>query len=245
MNRILFKVDEVSADGRMVLVGGRADHIRNVLRSSLHDTVRVGILNGPCGEGEILALTEASVELACRFESEPPEVPPVDLLLALPRPKVMKRLWAPLASLGVGRIIITNAARVERNYFDTHWVDSATYDPLLVEGLQQGGATRLPTVTVARRFRPLIEDQLDELCPNTKRLVAHPYDTASLATELAAEPDRRILLAVGPEGGWVPFELDLMQSGGFHAVSLPFGSLRTDVACIALLAVVAALRGEG
>ncbi|MBL7076569.1 MAG: 16S rRNA (uracil(1498)-N(3))-methyltransferase [Kiritimatiellae bacterium] len=241
MNRILFKADEVPASGRVVLGDDRADHIRSVLCSALHDTIRVGILNGPSGEGEVVALDDVSVELACQFESTPPEVPPLDLLLAMPRPKVMKRLWAPLASLGLGRIIITNAARVERNYFDTHWLDPANYDPLLIEGLQQAGATRLPEVTVARRFRPLVEDRLDELCPGTRRIVAHPHDAAPLEAELASEPDQRLLLAVGPEGGWVPFELELMQSAGFRAVSLPFGALRTDVACIALIAVANAL----
>jgi RsmE family RNA methyltransferase len=242
MNRILFQADEVAAGGHVVLTDDRADHILTVLRSALHDTIRVGILNGPCGDGEIVALREDAVELACQFEATPPELPPIDLLLAMPRPKVMKRLWAPLASLGLGRIIITNAARVERNYFDTHWLDQRHYEPLLVEGLQQAGTTRLPGVTVTRRFRPLIEDQLDELCPDTKRLAAHPRDAAPLADELAANPEQRLLLAVGPEGGWVPFELELMRNAGFRTVSLPFGALRADVACISLIAVAGALR---
>lgn len=222
--------------GRVLLTDQRAHHVCSVLRPSLREALRVGILNGPKGEGEVVALSEDSVELDCHFDSEAPEVPPVDLLLATPRPKVMKRLWAPLASLGLGRIIITNAARVERNYFDTHWLDRANYEPLLIEGLQQAGTTRMPDVTVARRFRPLIEDQLDELCPDTKRMVAHPHDAAPLATARMGEAGQRLLLAVGPEGGWVPFELELMQTAGFRAVSLPFGPLRTDVACIALIA---------
>jgi len=241
MNRILFQADEVSADGRVVLTDGRAEHIRTVLGSALHDTIRVGILNGSCGTGEVLALDDTAVELACRFEADPPDVPPIDLLLAMPRPKVMKRLWAPLASLGLGRIIITNAARVERNYFDTHWLDQGRYAALLIEGLQQAGTTRLPEVTITRRFRPLIEDQLDELCPGAKRVVAHPHDADPLKTEWTAAPGQRLLLAVGPEGGWVPFELELMRKAGFHAVSLPFGALRTDVACISLIAVARAI----
>ncbi len=237
MNRILLRAEDVADNGRVLLADRRAHHVCSVLRPVLHETLRVGMLNGPKGEGTVVALGRNSVELDCRFESECPDVPRIDLLLALPRPKVMKRLWAPLASLGIGRIIITNAARVERNYFDTHWLDRSNYEPLLVEGLQQAGATRLPEVTLARRFRPLLEDQLDELCPGTKRLVAHPYDASPFETELAAAPGRRLLLAVGAEGGWVPFELELMQAAGFRRVALPFGALRSDVACIACIAV--------
>ncbi len=231
-------------DGRILLRDGRAQHIRTVLRAAPRDTVRLGILNGPCGEGEVLEVADDSVTLASRFDTSLPGRPFVDLLLAMPRPKVMKRLWAPLASMGLGRIMITNAARVERNYFDTHWLDHNNYEPLLVEGLQQAGMTRLPEVTVARRFRPLIEDRLSLLSPDTLRVVAHPHDAESLAAVLEAEPGRRLLLAVGPEGGWVPFELDLMRATGFLPVALPFGALRTDVACIALLGAVGALRGE-
>ncbi len=241
MNRILFQADDVAGDGRVVLRDGRAGHIRDVLRSVPGDRIRVGILNGPRGEGEVVSLDDAAVELACCFECEPPGMPALDLLLAMPRPKVMKRLWAPLASLGLGRIIITNAARVERNYFDTHWLDRGQYGPLLVEGLEQAGITRLPEVTVSKRFRPLIEDRIDALCPDTGRIVAHPHGAGPPATGLAMPPGRRLLLAVGPEGGWVPFELELMREAGFSPVSLPFGTLRTDVACIALIAVVHAI----
>ena len=94
---------------------------------------------------------------------ETPSRPPVDLLLALPRPKVLRRLWAQIAALGVGRIILTNAARVERNYFDTHVLSAACYQPLLIEGLQQARDTRLPAVTVHRQFKVLLEDELDSL----------------------------------------------------------------------------------
>jgi len=241
MNRILFGADEVK-DGQAAVTDERATHIRHVLQLTPGDTVRVGLVNGPCGVGEVTALDDQRVELACRFDAAPPPVPPIDLLLALPRPKVMKRLWAPLASLGLGRIIITNAARVERNYFDTHWLDPIRYVPLLIEGLQQAGATRLPDVTLTRRFRPLIEDDLDALAPASKRVVAHPHDAAPPAEAFAVEADQRLLLAIGPEGGWVPFELELLKAAGFTPVTLPFGTLRTDVACIALLSAAGLYR---
>src|SRR5688500_19330680 len=99
--------------------------------------------------------------LHCAFEAAPAPRPPVDLLLALPRPKVMRRLWAQLAALGVGRILLTNAARVERNYFDTHVLTSDCYRPLLVEGLQQARDTRLPVVSIHRQLKILVEDHLD------------------------------------------------------------------------------------
>ena len=86
----------------------------------------------------------------------------------------MRRLWAQLASLGVGRILLTNAERVERNYFDTHVLSADCYRPLLLEGLQQARDTRLPIVSIHRQFKVLIEDDLDALFGEGLRVVADP-----------------------------------------------------------------------
>ena len=156
----------------------------------------------------------------------------------MPRPKVLRRLWAQLAAIGVSRIALVNAESVERNYFDTHWLRPDVYRPLLIEGLQQARDTRLPMVSIHRRLRPFIEDELDALCPDTHRLVADPAASASIAAALGGSDRRRVTVAIGPEGGWNPFELNLLAARGFVAVGLGPRTLRTDTACVAILAVV-------
>ena len=59
----------------------------------------MGLINGATGMAEILRVGNNSVELRCVFDGVIPSLPSIDLLLALPRPQVMKRLWAPLASM--------------------------------------------------------------------------------------------------------------------------------------------------
>jgi 16S rRNA (uracil1498-N3)-methyltransferase len=226
-------------DGHAVLEGAHARHALQVLRVSIGQQIRVGVVDGAAGTARVIGIDGERVELQCTL-GEAPGVPDVDLLLALPRPKVMRRLWAQLAALGVGRIILTNAARVERNYFDTHVLDEACYRPLLLEGLQQAQDTRVPRVSIHRRFRPLVEDELDALSSADLRLVAHPApDAGAIAGAWPAGPSR-VLLAVGPEGGWDDFELRLLHGRGFRRVSLGARTLRADTACVALLA---ALRG--
>jgi RsmE family RNA methyltransferase len=149
----------------------------------------------------------------------------------------MRRLWAQLAAIGVGRIILTNAGRVERDYFGTHIVTEASYRPLLLEGLQQARDTRLPEVSIHRQFRILVEDHLDRLFPSGVRLVADPSGTASIHNALAGH-DARVLLAIGPEGGWNAFELTLLEAHGFMCVGLGRRTLRVDTACVALLSQV-------
>lgn len=257
MNLVLLEPGEPRPDGTAHLSDARATHVRAVLRATPGQSVRVGIVSGPLGTGVVTDITDDGVTLACTFEPDAPPRPQVDLLLAVPRPKVLRRLWAQLAALGVGRIVLTNAERVERNYFDTHLLEPEHYRPLLVEGLQQARDTHVPLVSVHRRFRVLVEDELDTLCPAGRRIVAHPRQPASIAdvvrrTDRSGQPGSpppgqdRVLLAVGPEGGWNAFEMDLLESRGFVPAGMGARILRSDTACIALLAIVhdAVLAGE-
>jgi RsmE family RNA methyltransferase len=192
----------------------------------------------------VRTIEDGGVRLSCVFDSATPPRPSVDLLLAVPRPKVMRRLWAQIAALGVGQILLTNAEKVERNYFDTHILSPATYRPLLIEGLQQARDTRLPIVSVHRQFKILIEDHLDRLCGTGLRLVADPSATTALTDLARTIRDQRMLLAIGPEGGWNDFELGLLGAHGFQRVGMGPRTLRTDTACIALLALAHGATGN-
>ena len=213
-----------------------------VLGVVVGQTVRVGVLDGSFGVGTVTAVAEGTVDLLCVFEEAAPPRPRIDLLLAVPRPKVVRRLWAQVAALGVGRIILTNAEKVERPYFDTHYLTPECYRPLLIEGLQQARDTRLPEVSIHRRFKVLIEDEIDGISGDALRLVADPGAVIS-AHEAASRHLRensvaRFLLAIGPEGGWNSFELRLLAEHRFQLVGLGPRTLRTDTACLALLAIV-------
>ena len=237
MNLILLEAAELR-DGEAVLNDSRAGHLIKVLKVRVGATVRIGLVDGAIGVGTVTSVGDDAVVLRCAFEPGVIGRPPVDLLLALPRPKVLRRLWAQLAALGVGRIVITNAERVERNYFDTHVLTPACYRPLLIEGLQQARDTRLPTVSVHRQFRVLVEDQMNGIFPDGLRLVAHPGRQALLTATVRRHSERRVVLAVGPEGGWNDFELALLEAHRFVPVDIGPRTLRTDTACIALLTLV-------
>jgi 16S rRNA (uracil1498-N3)-methyltransferase len=238
VNVILLDEHDRIGPHQFVLADGRAAHLLHVLRVAPGALVRVGLIDGPLGTGTVTTASEGRVTMACTFEASVPSRPAVDLLLALPRPKVMRRLWAQLAAIGVNRIVLTNAERVERHYFDTHVLTEGCYRPLLIEGLQQARDTRLPAVSIHRRFKVLVEDQLDSLTGDAVRMVADPSGTGSTREVIAGEGDRRVLIAIGPEGGWNAFELTLLDTHGFHRIGLGARTLRVDTACVALLALI-------
>jgi RsmE family RNA methyltransferase len=224
MNLLLLTPDEVRADGTAQVGGRRARHVAEVLRARPGDTVRAGVLGGKLGTARLLSLEGEEVVLALTFAEEPPPRPGVDLLLALPRPKALRRILAAVASLGVDRLVLLNAARVEKSYFDAQVLAPERTRKHLIDGLEQARDTILPEVHLAPRFRPFVEDTLDGLLGPGQRWLLHPGpDTPPLHP-----PGGRITLAVGPEGGWVPFERELLAARGFQPLSLGTRSLRTE-----------------
>lgn len=243
MNLILFSKTEFSHTFAAVTLSAadrRAVHIRKVLKSAVGDRLRVGIIDGKTGTAEITDIdSDGNISLVTEFDKEPPD-PWFDILLAMPRPKVMHRLWAELAALGVGRIILTNAAKVEKFYFDNHWLSEDAWRPLLLEGLEQCGATTVPEVMVRRQFKPFIQDEIPVLYQDNIKLIAHPhFDTDGQRITVESNGPRP-LVAIGPEGGWTEFELKLFDEAGFLPLSLGDRVLRTDTACVA---IAGALKG--
>ncbi len=237
MNRILLEMQEIGHDGTATLCDKRATHINRVLKPKEGSTIRIGILNGPFGTAQILNSTETTVTLTCQLEDTQPQKPQIDLLLALPRPKVMRRLWAQLASLGIHHIMLTNAEKVERNYFATHWLNPETYKPRLIEGLQQSGDTHLPQVSIHRNFKRLIERELPHITQNNQRIVCHPQASNEI-NQLTLKKEDSVLLAIGPEGGWTENEINLLTQHNFHPHSFGWRILRSDVACTALISAI-------
>ncbi len=238
MNRIILEASEVR-DGVAVVHGRRAVHIASVLKAVPGKKLAIGVLNGWIGTGIVQQASAAEVLMECNLCGPVPAEQDIDVILALPRPKVMKRLWAPLAAMGVRRVVLVNADQVERVYFDTHWIDEEHFRPLMIEGLEQSGATRLPHVVIRKQFKPFVEDELDSLVVCRRRLALDP-NGSGFPRDLCTSADGGIVMAIGPEGGWTGYELDLLECRGFERVSLGWRVLRSDVACIAALGAVMA-----
>ena len=241
MNRILFEKDEI-VDGIATFGGERAEHVMNVLHGEVGQILKTGEIGGFIGTGVITGITRPpssvsspEITVACSHDKRSLR-PWVDLILAPPRPRVMKRLLPQLATMGVGRIFLVGAKKVEKDFWGATLLKPENYRPLLVDGLMQAGTSILPPLETRRNFRKFVKEELDTLWPEAKRIVAHPYDGNRTIEQPERSNNRAILLAVGPEGGWTDEEVTLLEEHGFARYSLGSRILRTDTATIALLA---------
>ncbi|CAE7221324.1 nucI [Symbiodinium pilosum] len=260
MNLVLLlaaEVEEINNTGFVLLptTDRRAKHIATVLKPTSGATIRVGCVGVGVGRAGVQVLEDGQVCLSVagknseasgnlRLSPLPPQ-PHVELLLAMPRPKVMMRLWSVLSQLGLRRVVLTNAWRVEKPYFSSQATDPSKYTPELLEGLEQAVCTTLPEVQIELRLKPFIEDSLETLFPAPRflRLLCHPGDAgvpiseAICRAQAQSAPPQAVLLAVGPEGGWVDYEVELFRKHGFTQVSLGSRILTTDVALVSLVAL--------
>ena len=239
MNRILFEPSE-NRGGEVRLAGPRAHHVWAVLQAQPGDAIRAGEVGGDrYDEARVLVTTPSDCILRLGEASPPLLRAAWDLLLALPRPKCLRRLWPQIAALGPERVYLTAAEKVEKDYWGSTFLRPEVYRSLLVDGLAQSGDTILPEVEVHRRLKPLVEDVLPRRYAEGRRLVAHP----PRAGARNAAPDKPPaygagIVAVGPEGGWSDYELRMFEAAGVRRVSLGPRVLRTDTAVVALLSLL-------
>lgn len=232
MNLILLSRTDFATPSRAVLRGRRFEHVMAVHRAAVGDSLRVGVLGGRMGSGTLVRLAATEIELEVCLDAEPPPKRPVTLLLALPRPKVLRRVLQTIAAMGVPRLVLVNAQRVEKSFWQSPGLAADAVHAELVLGLEQARDTVLPEVVFERLFKPLVEDRLPALAAGTTALVAHP----PAAVECPRAVPGPVTLAIGPEGGFIPYEIDLLESRGFQAVTLGLRILRVEQAVPALLA---------
>ncbi len=226
MNLVLFSETDFIGDNLIAIRDTRRlEHISQIHQVKLGETLKVGLLNGNMGSGLVVLCNEAEIHLQVSLTQPPPKPLPVTLVLALPRPKMLKRTLQTIATLGVKKIYLINSYRVEKSYWQTPLLEADAIHEHLLLGLEQGCDTLMPEVHLIKRFKPFVEDDLNSIVGETRALVAHPY------TDLVcpAQIDYAITLAIGPEGGFIPYEIDLLKKcAGFTAVNLGERIMRVE-----------------
>ena len=236
MNLLLLEPSEFIG-GEAILSGRRAEHLLRVLKVAPGDVIRVGVINGKLGSGRVLAIEGAAVRLAVELEREPVCDLQVELILALPRPIMLQRILKQATVLGVRRFHLIRSRRVEKSFFHSPVLESEKMRSLLLEGMEQAMDTWLPEVTIHHQFKPFIEDVLPTLAG--QGVIAHPDASGTLAgLPVSGEQGQRLLLAVGPEGGWSDYELQCFMDQGFYGFTMGNRILHVDTAVVSLLAQI-------
>jgi 16S rRNA (uracil1498-N3)-methyltransferase len=249
MNLLLIEPGELGDVGRVRLAGRRGRHLVRVLGAAPGRRLRAGVIGGATGSAEVVAVAGEVVEVRFTPDEDDDRVEEgaggVDLVLALPRPKALRRILRLVATMGVRRLDLVNAWRVEKSFFDSPVLEVPAIRRELALGAEQGGTTRLPEVAVHRLLMPFLET-LEEGRPEGRRLLAHPGAPEPIeAVPAGGEAGTDLLLAIGPEGGWIEKELASFEGLGFRPVTLGPWTLTTEAAIAVALGQLSLLERRG
>ena len=222
---LLFKADYIDTH-RVRLKDRRMTHIKKVHRARPGDLLTVGQVNGKMGTGRVLETAPGYVEMSVCLDNVPPEPLPLTLVLALPRPKMLRRIFQTVASLGVKDIYLINTWRVEKAFWSSALLESDSIEKELILGLEQARDTLMPKVHVRRLFKPFVTEELPEIIRGKMALTAHPGPWDACPRNIA----RHCVLAMGPEGGFIGQEVDSLVDIGFKTVNLGDRILRLETA---------------
>lgn len=239
MNLLLVDEREL-AGGEVVLRDRRATHLRTVLRVAVGQRLRAGVIGGPLGHAEVVAIDDGAVHLRVEAADPAPPPMPVELVLAVPRPKVLARTLEIAAAFGVARIDLVNAWRVDKAYLASPRLAPDAIAEHVRLGAEQGATTHLPAVAVHDRFMGWLDARHPPGAPPARGLCAHarggvPIEAAPGEARAAAT------LAIGPEGGWIEREVETLAARGFAIVRLGDAILRVEAAVAGALAQLALL----
>jgi 16S rRNA (uracil1498-N3)-methyltransferase len=231
MNLVLLEHSDFVDSHRVRLEGRRLTHILQVHRAAKGDTLRVGLVDGKIGKGVIEQIDSNAMEIVVSLDSEPPPPLPVRLVLALPRPKVLNRTIAAAASMGIREIDLINAWRVEKGYWESPRLSDENLRLQSILGLEQGGDTLLPSIRLHRLFTPFVREQLPAQLKGQVAFLANPGAQVQAPRRITES----VVLAIGPEGGFIDREIETFRDIGFTEVSLGSRVLRVETALAFLI----------
>lgn len=237
MNLILLAKSDWIGHDHVILDGRRYLHLIRVLKAQVGDAFRVGALNDKIGTGTVESIDEVAQKIILRvaLSEDPPLPSPVTLVLAMPRPLVFKRALAHAITLGVKRIVIIGSVRVEKSYFHTPLLEDDALEKIATEALEQAVDTVLPEIRVHTTWCGFAERESAFLSSGAVKFLAHPQTRAKSERLPEFEKGKAILLAIGPEGGFVDHEIAQFESWGFRRFSLGERILRVEAAvCTAI-----------
>jgi RsmE family RNA methyltransferase len=145
---------------------------------------------------------------------------------------MLRRILRTVAEFGVSHLHLINTARVEKSYWQSPLLRPEKLEEALVAGMERSSDTVAPVIHLHPRFRPFVEDRLVEICAGRPCWIAHMGGERSLADV----PPVPAVVMIGPEGGFVPFEVELAEQVIAQRVHLGGRVLSVDTALPTALA---------
>jgi len=251
MHRFFVSPDQIKGN-LAIITGEDVNHIKHVLR--LKEKDKITILDGQSRQfdGEIISINSNQVELTvspCHLTGstefaevlDPEPTVKITLAQALPKEKKMDLIIKSCIELGVFQIIpmITERTVIK---LDSRKAESKVerWQKIAKEAAQQSGRLIIPKIKQIASFDEVLrlKNYALKLFPWELEERTTLKDVLNAEGKGSSLAEAKILILIGPEGGFSAAEAEKAVKAEFQSVSLGKRILRTETAGAAMLAMI-------
>ena len=225
-------IADMCTDTTASLTGDQAVHLAKVLRAEpgqIYDIVAKGFLH----RGEIVLVSANEVVFTLHEELEANAALPLHLLLAIFKFDHFEWAVEKATELGVGSITPVLARRTEKHLAQAATKRVERWRRIALEAAKQSRRTDIPGIADPMPLKLALEQE----SAVTRILLSETEQEVTLSAALGGSPVGELALAIGPEGGWAPDEMELFTSHTWRPVTLGPRILRAETAAIAAIAI--------
>src|SRR5579863_845537 len=234
MTRRRWIADQVT-DNRAILIGEHADHLVRVLRARIGQEFDVAT-DGVVRRGRVVSLDAARVEFELGDEVSLTTAPNLTLLLSVFKFDRMEWAIEKCTELGVAGIVPVIARRTDAHLASASAKRAERWRRIALQAAEQSRRTTPPEIADPMKFSDAVR-----LTAGLRIVLSESEQKTQLREAAESESaDEKIILAVGPEGGWAAEELQQFQQAGWISASLGVMILRAETAAIAAAAIMIA-----
>ncbi len=243
-------------------------HVLEVLRRREGEVFDAGVIDGPRGKAEVRRIAAGHLELSFTWGEAPLPLPPLTLVMGLPRPQTARKILNEAATFGVTGLHFVATERSDPNYAASTLWSSGEWRRHVLAGAAQAFDTRIPEVTWTRSLAEAARESArgapapvhvtafrdgyfhergSGSLPNgapPARIALDNYEANMRLGEIELESACGVCLALGPERGWGGSDRAVLRENGFRLAHLGERVLRAETAVIAALAIVATRQGR-
>ncbi|CRG93801.1 RNA methyltransferase, putative [Plasmodium gallinaceum] len=220
----------------------QTNHLKSILKVQLNQHVKVGVINKGKGEGIIIEENKNYyvIKLLSPIHLEKPESRfiPIDVVICIPRPKILNKMLQQLSSVGVKKIIIVFSEYSNKSYESSKIFRNEEIKYALQLGLEQAMCTQFPETYIHYSFNSFFMNIQKYADDNTIKLCAHTdikTNTTSNEFSILNKEEGKILLMLGCERGFSDLEIYLIKKLGFNFLYLTERILKCETAILIII----------
>ncbi len=226
-------------DDTVVIRGSEARHIAKVLRYSIDDAVTLFDESGVHYAGVITDIGKGYVSVLIRSKQEPVQNddPEIIICQAVLKAKKNDFIIQKCTELGVAKIVPFVSSRSIPQW-DAEKAENRRlhWQGIVTSAVKQSGIRKIPVVEPLLSYQKVIERPYEGY---TKIVLYENECEAGLKKALeAVEHPVKIVVVVGPEGGFTENEVQLARDNDFRSVGLGDLILRAETVPIAVLSIL-------